>query len=353
MDNLTHSLVGLALAETPAGRRHPHSRIACLVAANIPDVDGLLYLLDPDLALLHRRGHTHGILALTLWPVLFGLGLALMGRAHPRRGLWLLTCLAVWSHPVMDWFNTYGMRFLMPFDGRWFYGDTLFVVDPWLWLLLVGPLALARTQPPAHRRYSFVLGFMGLFVLLAPRAPWAAKAAWAPLFIGLLVVRKVGWRPRRPALLALGAAVVYVSAMHGLSRAGQAQVMTQLPNPASVQGLMLGPRPANPLDWTVVAAYPDGYHTGTWNWTRTPRLRVEKIVARNEESLEVRAARAAPCIQGLSSWARFPWYVVETTRDGSTVWMMDARYVTTRTSGFGSGQVELDRERAPRCDTDP
>ena len=24
----------------------------------------------------------------------------------------------------------------MPFDHRWFYGDAMFIIDPWLWLAL-------------------------------------------------------------------------------------------------------------------------------------------------------------------------------------------------------------------------
>ncbi len=26
-------------------------------------------------------------------------------------------------------------RLLMPFNDTWFYGDTLFIIDPWVWLL--------------------------------------------------------------------------------------------------------------------------------------------------------------------------------------------------------------------------
>ncbi len=30
----------------------------------------------------------------------------------------------------MDWLNSYGVRLLMPFSNRWFYGDALYIVDP-------------------------------------------------------------------------------------------------------------------------------------------------------------------------------------------------------------------------------
>src|SRR5205807_425639 len=57
--------------------------------------------------------------------------------------------LGLLTHPLLDWMNTYGMRWWLPFDGRWTYGDSLFIVDPWLWLLLGGAVVLggARTRP--------------------------------------------------------------------------------------------------------------------------------------------------------------------------------------------------------------
>ena len=90
--------------------------------------------------LAFRRGWTHGVLALALWPfVLTGVLLAWdrfvrlrrKPDAAPARAgpLLALTALAVISHPTLDWLNNYGLRWLMPFDGRWFYGDALFVID--------------------------------------------------------------------------------------------------------------------------------------------------------------------------------------------------------------------------------
>ena len=39
MDNLTHSLVGWALAETGLKRRTRLGTAACVLAANMPDID--------------------------------------------------------------------------------------------------------------------------------------------------------------------------------------------------------------------------------------------------------------------------------------------------------------------------
>ena len=69
------------------------------------------------------------------------------GAAPARAGpLLALTALAIISHPTLDWLNNYGMRWLMPFDGRWFYGDALFVIDPWFWLLVGGAAFLTFSK---------------------------------------------------------------------------------------------------------------------------------------------------------------------------------------------------------------
>ena len=62
----------------------------------------------------------------------------------PLVGGWLLglSYLAVATHPTLDWLNTYGMRWWMPFSETWYYGDSVFIIDPWLWLLLGGAVFL-------------------------------------------------------------------------------------------------------------------------------------------------------------------------------------------------------------------
>ncbi|MEL7454511.1 MAG: metal-dependent hydrolase, partial [Pseudomonadota bacterium] len=50
--------------------------------------------------------------------------------------LYILSFVGCLSHSALDWLNVYGIRLLEPFSSRWFYGDTLFIIDVWLWALL-------------------------------------------------------------------------------------------------------------------------------------------------------------------------------------------------------------------------
>ena len=70
MDNVCHTLVGLALAEAGLKRRAALGTATLLLGANLPDVDALAYAWGPVTALGFRRGWTHGALAMALWPLL-------------------------------------------------------------------------------------------------------------------------------------------------------------------------------------------------------------------------------------------------------------------------------------------
>ncbi|HEX5003778.1 MAG TPA: metal-dependent hydrolase, partial [Gemmatimonadales bacterium] len=148
MDNLCHTLVGAALAQSGLKRRSPLAAATLLIAANVPDVDIISLAWGSTASLAVRRGWTHGVLAISLWPfVLAGLMVG-YDRLTKHRGarfgpLALVAAIGVASHPLLDLLNTYGVRLLMPFSNRWFYGDTLFIVDIWVWLILAVGVGLS------------------------------------------------------------------------------------------------------------------------------------------------------------------------------------------------------------------
>lgn len=179
MDPVTHTLTGAALGQAGLKRRTALAWPALLIGANLPDVDVLALFASDAQALAFRRGWTHGVLAMVLLPLLLTGALLLWGkirrRAHGDRvrpgPLLLISAVAVWSHPLLDWLNIYGIRLGMPFSQRWFYGDALFIVDPWVWGILVLGLWRARRRGAAPARFG-----LGIFAVYAA-AMWTGSAA--------------------------------------------------------------------------------------------------------------------------------------------------------------------------------
>ena len=154
MDNLTHSLVGALIGQAGLKKKTGLAMPALIIGANLPDVDAACFFwLDGVEHLAFRRGITHGPPALVLLPLILagllwafdrwqaGRGQKRFGRPEgrlPVRFGWLyaLSFIGCLTHPALDWLNVYGIRLLEPFSSRWFYGDTLFIIDVWLWGLM-------------------------------------------------------------------------------------------------------------------------------------------------------------------------------------------------------------------------
>lgn len=150
MDNLTHSLAGAALAQTGLKQKTGLGLVALVIGANLPDIDAACFFwLEGTEHLGFRRGITHGPPAWFILPFFLAAGLWWFDHWQDKRGkrpadrlpvsfkwLYILSFIGCLSHPAMDWLNVYGIRLLEPFSSRWFYGDTLFIIDVWLWVIL-------------------------------------------------------------------------------------------------------------------------------------------------------------------------------------------------------------------------
>lgn len=150
MDNLTHSLVGALIGQMGLKRKTGLAMPTLIIAANIPDIDAVATLLGGYQHLAIRRGITHGPIAMVLLPLMLWTIMLWFDRWQTRRGKrpakrlpihkgWLLglAYIGCLSHPLFDWFNSYGIRLLEPFSSQWFYGDTIFIIDIWLWIALI------------------------------------------------------------------------------------------------------------------------------------------------------------------------------------------------------------------------
>ncbi|MBU0555757.1 MAG: metal-dependent hydrolase [Alphaproteobacteria bacterium] len=156
MDNLTHSMAGAVLGQMGLKRKSGLGMPTIIIAANIPDIDATCTLLGTQ-SLALRRGLTHGPIAMIVLPLILTALMFAFDRWQAKRGtrpagrppvrflwLWLIAQIGTLSHPALDWLNSYGVRLLSPFSEQWFHGDTLFIIDVWLWALLIGGYIWAR-----------------------------------------------------------------------------------------------------------------------------------------------------------------------------------------------------------------
>lgn len=295
MDNLTHALVGLAMGHAGLKRRTPLALTTLAVAANVPDIDVAVFATG-TLPMYFRRGWTHGPIAMVVLPLVVAAAVVWWDRrvrqrrASPPppvvpREVLLLAALGTWSHSLMDYMNSYGIRLLMPFSEHWFYGDALYIVDPWLYLLL------------------------GTGVWIAWRARDAAR--------GAIVTRRL-----------LGGAALYVALMYASNlwaREVVAQGLARAGRPGA--RFMVTPVLVNPLRREVLVDLGDRYEKGFVTFAPAPSFRPAGfgIETAADDPAARRAATTDRARQYLA-WSRFPFFVVEHTPGGDLVRLNDARY---------------------------
>jgi inner membrane protein len=367
LDPIAHTLTGAALSASGVRRVTPLATAALLIGANAPDIDALAYFGADFQSLAFRRGWTHGVLSLAILPFVVAALLLLWDRcvrlprrpdAAPARAPPLLgiAALGVLTHPALDWLNNYGLRWLMPFDGRWFYGDAVFIIDPWIWLAFGGVafLLYSRRSASLYAWCAFWI-LTSLLVLMTAGVPLIARGLWLLGIVGAFVLRaRLLADPvrdasiERTARIALGVAALYVGTLASADFAERALVRAELAarRIAPIEQVMVAPVAANPFAGQVVVVTPSAYYTGSWHWLGRPRLVLEPAsLARRPEDPIAAAAARTPEARRFLVWARFPYVEVDSTGDEHIVRFRDARYGGT--GRLGGPTVRLDYALQP------
>ncbi|HYO63659.1 MAG TPA: metal-dependent hydrolase [Pyrinomonadaceae bacterium] len=331
MDNLTHSLVGLAAAKAGLERGSPYATAVCVVAANLPDGDIVMRAAGSWVYLKHHRGLTHSVVGTLALAVLLPLAVyaaerlwsRLRGRAPRARlgGLLVASLVASATHPLLDWTNSYGVRPLLPWDSTWFYGDLVFILDPWLWLSLGGAcfLLTATTRRRTFAWASLALVLTAAILLLPGRGgmqyPLVSRALWLLGIAGLFVAHRarLGARLGSPvAAVALALVVVYWGALAVLHAAAVTSAHAAFSDNMLRGGegfvrVAAMPTLADPTRWTcVVETQRDFIRFQVTLFDRAPRdvQRVEKSQAAAEAA--ARAASSDYAAAVFLDFARFP-----------------------------------------------
>ncbi len=277
MDNLTHSFIGLAASKAGLEKLSPGTTALCLLTTNAPDSDIVTLIFGRWAYLQHHRGITHSIvgtlgLALAL-PLVFYLVDALIARIRSGartvrlRGLLLASVVVGATHPLMDWTNNYGVRFLLPWDSRWFYGDLVFIIDPLLWMVLGGAVFLLTSKTKRQIAGWFVIALITSYLVFLGPANRGGLAnatllriVWLGAMVGLVVLFKQQAGKRWGAKISAVAFVIVGCYLAGLFfihtvalRRAHAEASTiASENNEHATEVAAMPTLANPLHWLVV-----------------------------------------------------------------------------------------------------
>jgi inner membrane protein len=294
-------------------RRSALGMSTLLIAANLPDIDIAVFATDA-LPMAVRRGWTHGVLAQALLPPLLAAAMVACHRILARKtagipahfgALTLLGYAGIFSHVFLDFLNSYGIRLLMPFSDHWFYGDALYIVDPWMYLALGGGVVLAygRRRDGHSRSERFA----------------QAGLAIAGVYVSLMLVSNV---------------IARSAVADGMARAG-------LP---PTTRFMVTPVIVNPFEREVIMDLGDRYEKGFVWFEPAPHFRPAGYgVATNLHDPIVERATQTPRARDYLQWSRFPFALIEASQ--RRVWLNDYRYSSVAPVGWSGASFDVAPER--------
>jgi len=149
MEPVTHALASLALGRAGLGRVTRLAAPMLLVSGLAADLDWISYAWGAPGFLVWHRTASHSLLGTAAIAAGVAAGFSILGRQrrNASRPMRFLPALAVCAagagiHLLLDLTNSYGVKLLWPFSGRWFAWDLSEAVDPGLLLILLAGLLL-------------------------------------------------------------------------------------------------------------------------------------------------------------------------------------------------------------------
>jgi membrane-bound metal-dependent hydrolase YbcI (DUF457 family) len=304
MFNSTHTLVGVLVAQTGTGKWAKYGTLTAVIASNLPDIDSIAGFWGTATYLEHHRGITHSLFGTPILALVLAL---VMSRFSENLGkTYAIALIAMATHPLLDFLNPYGVRPFLPLNNTWFYGDLVFIFDPYLdSILLMGSLIAARR--PEIRRV----------------------AAWTCLAVAL----------------------AYIGVRIELHARAQSKLEVLVSDFPSVEQLEVLPQMANPLVWDGIVKW-DGriakysvVASGLNRFMPSIPTPVGFIAYRRSSSEITDAAAASRSAAALLCFARFPMVRVRPASGGYVVTFMDFRFYRETVNRALAAEVVLDESR--------
>jgi len=130
MDNLTHTLLGVGLANAGLKNRFGKGTLLFMaVASNLPDLDVFWAKFMGGPSFLHRRMLTHSVLGIPLLALAAAFLFHLKYKHISVRHFFGMGLLAIGVHVFYDLANSYGVVLLYPFSKMRFELAWVFIID--------------------------------------------------------------------------------------------------------------------------------------------------------------------------------------------------------------------------------
>lgn len=361
MDNLAHTLCAAAIAKTKIGRATPLCTAALLVSANFPDIDIISSLWEKPAYLYYHRGITHSIFGIALQVVLLsaiflGIEKLFYARQEQKRfaslaPISLAVLLGLTSHLLLDFLNSYGIRPWLPFSEDWIYGDLVFIVDPYLWLLFA---AMAFLPQPRSKtgNVAFAIFLLGSewIILSSSRAPFFLKIIYP---LGLLALAWLRWgkstsfSTKRIFVVSLTLIGVYLGSLlifREIARV-KATVIWNKENYRAepIEKQMMNPQPAEAWNWDFTAQNRE--HIFRKSVSLDGTIFFKEVFPRNLDTESAIQALDSETGKRWLHFARFPFAILQENETGTLVHLLDARYQTLLPPGWSGITVHTDKKQ--------
>ncbi|MGZ3710769.1 MAG: metal-dependent hydrolase [Bdellovibrionota bacterium] len=254
MDNVTHSLIGLAAGEAWAVGRNKKQAplwIASALANNIPDIDvplGALISHDPLSRLLSHRGYSHTLISAPLQGLLIFFLIWFIYRKRADFSavdILGISLLGPFLHILADSWNSYGVHPSWPFSNEWVYGDFVFILEPWIWAITLPALYFATSSKPLRAACGFIAAAILTAAWKNDLVPGLVAGALTLFLVGFTLLLKKISSARIRISLAFSAMALFLGIFSLTSRELQAKYSR------SGFELAISPYPGNPFCWTA------------------------------------------------------------------------------------------------------
>jgi inner membrane protein len=301
MDNITHTLYGVALSKAGMGRLSSRATLMLVVAANFPDIDWIPSLQGCTGYLNYHRGLTHSLVGVVSG-ALFLASLVYFINSHflkkpPRDSWWKLFLLAVagiGSHVLLDFTNHYGLRLFAPFENGWHSWDLVPLFDPWIFLVLL--------------------------------------MSWAIPFLSRLINQEIGATTSRHSWVAVFGLILIVFYWGG-KEYSRSEALRELKEErfatGEIQKAAVFPDIFSPFSWRGVVETTTAFHIVSMGtaWSNSPFSSKKGVVYHKlvPEPL-LQALRNSPPAMVYFNFTRFPYGQFEETSDGYKLEFRDLRF---------------------------